>query len=156
MALTLGKDYALARKTTWWFSSGPGSGTAILTPSTLYIFPEKTLSGHTGTTRTNTLFTIGGRTPLQAIQELVSRPEVTLQQADAELQRWASEVQGPVRQDMAAVKRIRIFKGWLRRGVAFSEKESGYDVRPKSVRPAKDEIQSFIELLQGRPGVELK
>lgn len=156
MALVLGREYALARKTAWWFPAGPGRGTAVLTHRALYIFPERTLSGDNGFTRTRTIFTIGNRPPVQAIEMLVNHPAISAGQADAELERWATQVHGPVLQPMASVRRIRIFDGWLRRGVAFSEKASGYDVRPKAVHPAKVEMQAFIELLREHPGLEMK
>lgn len=156
MALTAGKDYALARRTTWWFKTGPGRGTAVLTRNALYVFPEKTLSSTSATSRTNTVFTIDGKPPVEAIEALIARPEVSPEAADAAFRKWASEVEVPVVQELATVRRIRIFTGWFRRSVVFSEKESGFDARPKAVRPSKDELQAFVDLLAGRPGLEMK
>jgi len=99
--------------------------------------------------------TIGERPPLQAIEALLADPQTTPEALDATLTRWCSEVDGPIREDMAAVRRIRLFTGWFRRGVAFSEKASGYDIRPKAVRPSKQELPGFVALLRGHPGLEM-
>jgi hypothetical protein len=150
-----GKDFAVVQSTVWMFPQGIGRATAILTRRALYMFPQRAFYT-TGVTRTKTTFTIGDRPPGVAIGELVANPAMTPDQLDHQLGEWARQIQGPIVLELAAVKRIRIFNGWLRRGVAFSEKETGYDVRPKAVRPTKQEMPAFIELLRDRPGVELK
>ncbi|HEY3805861.1 MAG TPA: hypothetical protein VGL61_24805 [Kofleriaceae bacterium] len=150
-----GKDFALVQSTVWMFPQGIGRATAILTRRALYMFPQRAFYT-TGTTRTKTTFTIGDRPPYVAIGELVANPGITADQLDQQLGEWARQIEGPIVLELAAVKRIRIFNGWLRRGVAFSEKETGYDMRPKAVRPTKQEMPAFIELLKDRPGVELK
>ena len=156
MAVRLGVDYALARKTTWWFSEGIGPGTAVLTRRALYVFPHRLLAGASATSRTKVVFTIGGRSPEDAIANLLTSPELTADALDQQLHAWATQTRGPIVEDLARVRRIRIFQGWFRRSVVLSEKESGYDARPKGVRPSKEELPAFVALLQGRPGLELK
>ncbi|HEY1816625.1 MAG TPA: hypothetical protein VGG74_29965 [Kofleriaceae bacterium] len=150
-----GKDFALVQSTVWVFPQGIGRATAILTRRALYMFPQRAFTT-TANTRVKTTFTIGDRPPYVAINELVAKPGITADQLDQQLGEWARQIEGPIVLELAAVKRIRIFNGWLRRGVAFSEKETGYDMRPKAVRPTKQEMPAFIELLKDRPGVELK
>lgn len=153
--VTSGKDYALVARTVWFFSSGIGRASAVLTQRALYLFPEHTFAAG-ATTRTKTDFTIGGRRPYDAISALVASPETSADALEQQLGEWACQVEGPIALQLAGVKRIRIFNGWFRRGVAFSEKESGYDLRPKSLRPTKQEMPAFIEMLKDRPGTELK
>lgn len=155
MAVVEGTDYAVARKTTWWFSTGPGPATGVLTRAALYLFPHRAIGGR-GTTTIRTTYTIGGKPPLMAIQSLLVDPQTTPQSLDGQLGEWCAQVEGPIREDLSLVKRVRIFRGWLRRSVVFSEKESGYDLRPKSVRPTKQELPAFVAMLRDRPGVELK
>lgn len=153
--VTSGKDYALVQRTVWIFASGIGRASGVLTRRALYLFPEHTFTSGV-TTRTKTDFTIGGRRPYDAISAMVANPETTADSLDQQLAGWAKQVEGPIVEDLARVKRVRVFNGWLRRGVAFSEKDSGYDLKPKSVRPTKLEMPAFIEMLKDRPGTELK
>ncbi|MCA9678011.1 MAG: hypothetical protein H6709_20685 [Kofleriaceae bacterium] len=156
MGVTAGTDYAIARKTTWIFpGAGIGPATAVLTRRTLFLFPHRAFSGH-GNVRSRTTFTIGGQSPVVAIEALLAAPDTTPDGLEAQLRRWAADVQGPVVEDLQAYLRVRVFTGWLRRSVAFSKKASGYDLRPESVRPTKLELPAFLTLLSDRPGVEIK
>lgn len=156
MPVTLGVDYAAVRRTSWWFPAGMGKATAIMTRQTLYLFPVKLLSSTTTTSRTNLLFTIGGRPPEEAIAGLVADPATTPEVLEQELSRWAREVEGPIAVEMSQYKRIRIWTGFVRRSVAFSKKESGYDIKPEAVRPTKEEMPAFVSMLRDRPGVQIK
>ena len=153
--VTSGKDFALVAQTRWFFSTGFGRASAALTRRALYLFPEHTFAAG-ATTRTKTDFTIGGGRPYDAIRALVANPATTGESLDPQLAEWARQVEGPIVVDLAAIKRIRIFRGWFRRSVVFSEKASGYDIRPKSLRPTPDELPAFVEMLKDRPGTELK
>jgi hypothetical protein len=153
--VTSGKDFALVARTTWFFSTGIGRASAALTPRALYLFPEHTFAAG-ATTRTKTDFTIGGRRPYDAISGLVATPATSADALDQQLGEWAKQVDGPIVQDLAEIKRIRIFQGWFRRSVVLTKKESGYDLKPMSLRPTKEELPAFVELLKDRPGTELK
>jgi hypothetical protein len=83
-------------------------------------------------------------------------PATSADALDQQLGEWAKQVDGPIVQDLAEIKRIRIFQGWFRRSVVLTKKESGYDLKPMSLRPTKEELPAFVELLKDRPGTELK
>ena len=155
MAVSPGHDYAIARKTTWVFDTGVGKATAIVTPETLFIFPHAAIGG-SGRTTTDTKYTIAGKHPLQAIQELLADPESTRESIDAQMQKWSSEVKGPIVEPLSEFKRMRIFTGWIRRSVVFSKKEKGFGFGATSVLPKKDELQNWIDIFKDFPNLEMK
>jgi hypothetical protein len=152
MSVTAGTDYAFARKTTWIFpGAGVGPATAVLTPATLFLFPHRATNSDARTT-----FSLGGQHPGVAIEALIADPQTTPTTLEGQLLHWSRDVQGPIAENLAAIKRVRIFTGWLRRSVAFSKKSEGYDLRPASVRPSKDELPAWIAMLRGHPHLEMK
>jgi hypothetical protein len=155
MAVEAGKDFALAKKTTWMFESGVGPATAVVTPTYLFIFPHRAISGR-GMTTTRTTYDIGGMHPADAIMQLLADPSTTLDSMEEQLLKWGGDTGGPIVERLDDFKRFRIFTGFIRRNVLFSKKEKGYDIRPTGVRPAKDELQAWVDMLKDRPGVELK
>ncbi|MCF6228705.1 MAG: hypothetical protein L3J82_08625 [Planctomycetes bacterium] len=155
MAVSAGHDYAIARKTTWTFESGIGKGTAVVTPKTLFIFPHLTIGG-TSRTQSSTEFTIGGQHPMAAIEEMLSNPEATRESIEEILQKWSSEVEGPVVESLSVFKRVKIFTGWLRRSIVLSKKEKGFEFGATAIIPKKDELQNWIDIFKDFPNITIK
>lgn len=155
MAVAPGRDFAVARKTAWLFDTGVGDATALMTRQHVFIFPHNALGG-AGRTVSETTYTIGGRRPADAILELLANPATTPETLDQQMLQWSSQVVGPIVERMDDIKRVRVFTGFIRRSVVLSKKDKGYDLSPTSFRPKKDELPAFLELLKGRPGVEVK
>lgn len=134
--LTIGADYALARKTTWIFAGGGVDfRTVVATRTAVYAFP---------------------RTEAEAIEALLAAPETTAKKLDAELVRRSEAADIRVVEPLAVFRRILVYRGWFRRSVVLSKKATGFDARPASIHPTKAEMPAFVTLLQALPQVELK
>lgn len=155
MAVTPGKDYALAKKTTWTFETGIGDATGILTPYSLCIFPHSTMAADSRKI-TDTDFTIGGKNPAVAIQELVDNPDTSPESLDEQLEKWSKQVEGPINEPMEKFKRVRIFTGFFRRSVVFSVKEKGMEFGATMIRPKKNEMPQFVEFVKALPDIKLE
>ena len=155
MGVEAGKDYAIAKKTTWVFETGVGDSTGILTRQYLFIFPHNAIGG-AGRTVRETDYTIGGKRPSEAILALLADPATTPESLDDRLVEWSAQVKGPIVERMSAFPRVRIFQGFIRRSVVLSKKESGMDFGATSIRPKKDELPAFVEFFKDHPHLELK
>lgn len=155
MAVTAGKDYAVARKTTWVFETGVGDSTGVLTRQYLFIFPHNAIGG-AGRKVSESTYTIGGRKPAEAIFDLLANPETTPETLDDKLVEWCGQVTGPIMERMSAFPRVRIFTGFIRRSIALSKKEKGMDFGATSIRPSKDELPAFLEFFDTQPGVTVE
>ncbi len=151
MTVTPGIDFAMAEKTTWIFSSGVATSTAVATSDKLFIFPHKAIGSNNKTT-----YTIGGKAPLDAITGLVKNPETTVEELDSTMEKWSSDVEGPLVFSLSDFQRVRIFTGWIRRSVAFTKKAKGMDFSATSVRPSKAELSDWVNILKDHPSVEMK
>ncbi len=139
MAIGAGTDYAIARSTLWVFApTNIASVTAVLTRSALYLFPRDGVPG------------------IAAIDAMLAAPEMNAQALDGQLAAWRENSRGAAMEPLAKYHRVRIFTGWLRRSVAFSTQDTGYDLRASSIKPSKLELPAFVELLRGHPRLELK
>jgi hypothetical protein len=155
MAVTAGRDYAVARKTTWLFDSGIGDATGVITRQHVFIFPHNAIGGQ-GRRVSESTYTIGGRSPAVAIMELLADPATTPESLDDKLIEWSGQVSGPIVEHLSAFPRVRIFKGFIRRSVALSKKEKGMDFGATSIRPKKDELPAFLEFFKDHPQLEIK
>lgn len=155
MAVEAGKDYAMARKTTWTFESGIGDATAVLNKYSLCIFPHSTMAADSRKI-TDTNFTIGGKHPFEAINALVNDPDVSVEAMDEQLEKWSKQVEGPINDPIEKYKRVRIFTGFFRRSVVFSTKEKGMEFGATMVRPRKDELPHWIEFVKTLPDIQLE
>ncbi len=134
--LTVGADYALARKTTWIFAGGGVDfRTVVVTRTAVYAFP---------------------RAEAEALEALLAGPATIAKKLDAELVRRAEAVDIRVAEPLSSFRRILVYRGWFRRSVVLSKKAKGFDARPASIHPTKDEMPAFVELLRELPQVELK
>lgn len=155
MAVTAGKDYAVARKTTWVFETGVGDATGVITRQYVFIFPHNAIGG-SGRSVSESTYTIGGRKPAEAIADLLANPDTTPETLDDKLIEWSGQVTGPIVERLSAFPRVRIFTGFIRRSVALSKKEKGMDFSATSIRPKKDELPAFLEFFKDHPQVEIK
>lgn len=155
MGVVIGKDFAVAAKTTWVFDSGVGDATAVITRGLVCIFPHSAIGG-SGRTVTETDYRIGGKHPREAIMGLLADPSTTAESLDAQLRTWSAQVSGPILDDMAIYKRVRIFTGFFRRSVVLSKKESGFEFGATGIRPTKAELGAFLEFFKDHPALELK
>ena len=155
MAVTAGTDYAVARKTTWVFDTGVGDATGIVTRQYLFIFPHNAIGG-SGRKISESTYTIGGRKPAEAIADLLAKPDMTSESLDDTLIEWSGQVTGPIVERMSGFPRVRIFKGFIRRSVVLSKKESGMDFGATSIRPKKEELPAFLEFFKDHEHLEIK
>ncbi|MCZ7606425.1 MAG: hypothetical protein M5U25_10190 [Planctomycetota bacterium] len=155
MAVSAGTDYAIISKATWFFESGIGDCTAVFTRPFLFIFPHKTMSA-TSRTFTDTEYTIGGQKPSVAILALLRDPATTADSMVEQLLSWSSQAAGPIVERMEEFKRVRIFRGFIRRSVVVSKKEKGMDMGATGMRPTKEELPAFPEFFKDHPHLELK
>ena len=155
MTVTAGKDYAVARKTTWVFETGVGDATGVITRQYVFIFPHKAIGG-SGRKLSESTYSIGGRKPAEAIAELLADPATTPETLDDKLVDWSGQVKGPIVERLSAFPRVRIFKGFIRRSVALSKKAKGVDFGATSIRPKKDELPAFLEFFKDHPQLEIK
>jgi len=155
MAVSPGKDYAIIRKCDWFFETGMGSCTALFTRPYLFVFPHDAFK-HTGRTMHETKYSIQGRHPADAISDLVADPETTPESMVDALQKWSSEVKGPIVDPMEDYKRVKLFTGFIRRSVVLSKKDSGYDISPVGLRPKKEELPALVDFFREHPGAIIK
>ena len=155
MPVNAGSDYAVIAKATWFFESGIGDCTALFTRPYLFIFPHNAMAA-TSRKVTDTEYSIGGRKPSVAIMELLADPATTPESMVETLQKWSTQITGPIMERMEEYKRIRIFTGFIRRSVAISKKEKGMDFGATGLRPKKEELPAFLEFFKEHPHVEIK
>ncbi|MBZ0137275.1 MAG: hypothetical protein K8I27_12990 [Planctomycetes bacterium] len=155
MAVSPGKDYAVANKTTWVFATGVGDATGVITRQYLFIFPHNAIGG-SGSRVSESTYTIGGRKPAEAIADLLANPATTPETLDDRLVEWSAQVTGPIMERLSAFPRVRIFKGFIRRSVVLSKKESGMDFGATSIRPKKEELPAFLEFFKDHEHLEIK
>jgi hypothetical protein len=148
--MTPGTDYAVARVITWVFPIGPAKGFALVTRSRLLMFPYRLIVGRS-------TIAIGGRDALTVLDESIARG------ADLEsaIDDWTMHLQGPLVKPLAVFRRIRIFSGFFRRSVVFSEKAEGFDRggpggTALGFRPTKPELAVFSQFFAGDPRLDAR
>lgn len=155
MPVKAGPDYAIIAKATWFFESGIGDCTALFTRPFLFIFPHNAMAA-TSSKITDTEYSIGGRKPSVAIKELLADPATTPESMIETLQKWSTQISGPIMEPMEVFKRVRIFTGFIRRSVVVSKKDKGMDMGATGMRPTKEELPAFLEFFKEHPRVEIK
>jgi hypothetical protein len=163
MAVVAGRDYAFIRKCTVIFDKGLGDGTTVFTPARLVSLPiafttyspDKKQGEKDGPTTSD--LKIDGKPPQDAVLELLENPETTPEILDTKLSEWATAKRGAMVRDMSEFPRMRIYTGFLRRGVALAETEKGLAIgKAISFRPRKDELPALLELFKDSPALEVK
>ena len=153
MAVVSGTDYAMAPKVSWLFETGVGKAFGLVTKEKFFLFPYETIGG-AGSSVTTTKFSIAGKSPLEAVNQLLADESTTVESLQTALEKWANDVgKGPQIHLMSEFKRIKLRNGFFNRNVAFSVKEKGIGIMGGviAMRPKKAEMDAFYSLFEGDP-----
>lgn len=153
-----GDNYAYANKITVLCKNGCGTGLAVLTPEVLFLLAS-TVQKHTTEKRKNyletTTTTIGGKHPTEMIEGLLNDDDMTLEILHEKFRQFRTEIEDTIYWPNESIKRFKIWTGWFRRGLVFSQAEKGMggvlSGTMVSIRPSKEEIKHWAALLKGDP-----
>jgi hypothetical protein len=150
--IVAGDQYAYAKSFSWVFEGGVGKAFAILTPNTLFLFPYD-MTVHTGPNSGRTVMKIEGKDATEIIEAILKDDEMTSEILEEKLRGIDLLHEAAVYWPNESIKRFKIWTGWIRRGLAFSQREDGgggvIDGTLISIRPSKDEIKNWVTLLKG-------
>jgi hypothetical protein len=150
--IVAGDQYAYAKSSTCVVDGGVGKAFAVLTPNTFVLFPYE-MTVHTGPKSGRTVHKIQGKDPIEVIEALLKDDEMTSEILEEKLRGLEKLHEDVVYWPNHSIKRFKIWTGWIRRGLAFSQREDGMfgvvDGTLVSIRPSKDEIKNWVSLLKG-------